>query len=115
MKIIKHANLPKPNITAQEREALADLASDRSITILPADKGRAVVVMNLEDYKKKAQTLLNDKKTYRILDKDPTAKYTANLIKQLQEIKRDGGLTEPQYKRLYPTGWHDMWWTYWPH
>ena len=48
------------NITSKEEKALRDLAKDTSVTILPADKGRAVVVMNTNDYIDKINNLLND-------------------------------------------------------
>ena len=60
VKILKHATLHKPNITRKEKEALHNLATDSTITILPADKGRAVVVMNSVDYKQKAKNILSD-------------------------------------------------------
>ena len=39
--------------------------------MLPADKGRATVVMDRVDYDKKLQEVLDDQKTYRKLKKDP--------------------------------------------
>ncbi len=72
VKVIKHHKVPKSNVSKAEREALKNLAKDDSITILPADKGRAVVVMNTADYKQKATALLSDTTTYQVLKKDPT-------------------------------------------
>ena len=58
------------NITSKEEKALRDLGKDTSDTILPADKGRAVVVMNTNDYTDKINNLLNDENTYyKITDK----------------------------------------------
>ena len=47
---------PRKKITSEEEKALRDLAKDKSVTILPADKGRAVVVMNTNDYTEKIKT-----------------------------------------------------------
>ena len=58
VKIIKHASLPKPNITAKEKSSLRSLAKDSEIMILPADKGRAVVVLNAQDYTGQGQGYL---------------------------------------------------------
>ena len=44
------------------------MAKDTNITILPADKGRAVVVMNATDYKEKAKALLGDTTTKSFLE-----------------------------------------------
>ena len=103
VKTIKHANPPKSNITLGERKALQNLAKEKEIMILPADKGRAVVIMDTSDYKSKAKTLLNDVKTYKTLKKDPTTKYSNTLVTKLQELKNEGALDDITYKRLYPT------------
>ena len=103
VKIVKNTKLPKPNIPKGELNALHTLAKEPEITILPADKGRSVVVMNTSDYKNKANALLSDTSTYHILTKDPTAKFSNTLIKKLQELKKVGALTDFQYRRLYPT------------
>ena len=103
MRIIKNHDAPKSNITKPEREALLQLAKDDTITILPADKGRAVVVMNTADYKTKATAILSDTTTYQVLKRDPTPKYTDQVVKKLQELKQAGSITDIEYKRLYPT------------
>ena len=102
-KILKNTPLPKSNIRKEEKEALHSLSKDDSITILPADKGRAVVVMNAKDYKDKAKALLSDTNTYKSLSKDPTSKYRTQVISQLQELKNAGAISELKYKQLYPT------------
>ena len=55
-----------------ERKAIKNLKEDESILVLPADKGRLTVVMNIEDYIKKSNDILNDNYTYLPLKKDPT-------------------------------------------
>ena len=62
---LKHSQNPKSNITKQEVQALAELKKDQPRVILAADKGVARVVMDKEDYKKKAETLLEDRGTYK--------------------------------------------------
>ena len=71
--------------------------------ILTADKGLALVVLNTEDYKKKAEDLLNQN-TYRALTSDPTMRLKNKMINPLKSIKSKGGITEELHKRLYPTG-----------
>ena len=44
--LVPKAKLPKSNITQQEREAIKSLKDNNYILVIPADKGRAVVVMN---------------------------------------------------------------------
>ena len=43
---ISKARLPRKNIPSQEVRALRDLAKDEDILVLPADKGKATVVMD---------------------------------------------------------------------
>ena len=40
----------KDNLSKNERKALNELQSDRSIVILLADKGRSTAILNREDY-----------------------------------------------------------------
>ena len=44
-----NAKLPRPNLTSGEQAALRDLSRDEDIVILPADKGKCIVVLNKED------------------------------------------------------------------
>ena len=76
---------------------------DDSRIILTADKGVAMVVLNKEDCIMKAKHLLNQP-TYKKMTEDPTSKQKARLIKLLRNIKAQGGITEEQYKKMYPTG-----------
>jgi len=55
-----------------ERQALGNLAKNKDITILPADKGKATVIMDTDDYELKVKEMLDDKRTYEILKSDPT-------------------------------------------
>ena len=62
-----------------------------------------MVVLNKEDCIMKAKHLLNQP-TYKKMTEDPTSKQKARLIKLLRNIKAQGGITEEQYKKMYPTG-----------
>ena len=50
---LSHAKPPPKNTLPEERKAVKQLASDKNIIVLPADKGRAMVVMDREDYNTK--------------------------------------------------------------
>ena len=71
--------------------------------ILTADKGVSLVVMDTEEYIKKAEDLLNQP-TYKSLPTDPTTRYENKLITLLKTIKAEGEINEIVYRRLYPTG-----------
>ena len=101
--VIQKIQKPKPNITRGERIAIAELKKDPSRMVLTADKGVALVAMNTEDYKKKAEELLHQN-TYRAFTSDPTMRLKNKMISILKSIKAKGGMSEELYKRLYPTG-----------
>ena len=65
---------PKPNITMEEQKAIREFKDDQSWVVLTVDKGVAMVVLDREDYKDKAQLLLADTNTYKPITKDPTNK-----------------------------------------
>ena len=55
-----------------EGYARQSIAKDKSINILPADKGRTTVVMDTEQCKKQMENILEDANTYEAIKKDPT-------------------------------------------
>ena len=58
--ILQQAEPPEPNITKEMRDALKSLKEDESIMVLPADKGRASVVMDTTTYQAKISTLIEN-------------------------------------------------------
>ena len=66
-------------------------------------QGVAMVIMDQQDYNNKAQALLQDTNTYKVLPKDPTPQLKNKLITLLKSIKQTGGLITQKYKQLYPT------------
>ena len=95
--------LLKSNISAEEREALAELRRDDEITILPTKKGRMTVVMDTRTDEREAQALSNDSNTYVKLNSDPTQRYKAKRVALLKEWKGKNIISQPVWKKLYPT------------
>ena len=71
VRIIKSSSRPKDNITKAERTTLRNLKNNTDLTILPADKSNATVILNTVDYKQKI-TFLLEAPSYRRLARDPT-------------------------------------------
>ena len=91
------------NLSKDELKALDELKKDQDIRILPADKGRIVVVLDTAEYKQKCENLLKDTATYKNLgSKDPTSKYKKELVNVLQELEKEGGINREEYRKLYP-------------
>ena len=100
--IVKNSKSPRSNISKPERSAIESLKKNKSIQILPADKGRATVVTGNSDYESKALTLLQDENVYEKLNKDPTQKFQSKLIKLLKELKDKGAIDSKIYWKIYP-------------
>ena len=57
--------------------------------ILPADKGRATVVMDKTEYEEKGNTMLNDVHTYEKRQANPTSSCKRKLIEKLTKLKKE--------------------------
>ena len=58
---------PKPNLSTGEQKAMEKLAKRKDIIITNADKGGAVVIINVEKYINEANRQLSDKRNYKKL------------------------------------------------
>ena len=99
---IKKMQPPKQNLTKEEHKALEEFKKDKTRMILTADKGVSIVVLDREEYTKKADKLLSQS-SYKTISTDPTNRYKIKLI-LLKKIKTEGGMDDVTYRRLYPTG-----------
>ena len=103
-KVLSRPRKIESNLSKDELKALDELKKDQDIRILPADKGRIVVVLDTAEYKQKCEDLLKDTATYKNLGpKDPTSKYKKELVKVLQDLEKEGGINREEYRKLYPT------------
>ena len=107
--ILKYSKPPTNcNLSLQQKLALKSLRRDNSIIIIPADKGKAVVVMDSDEYTNKINELLSDKETYlKITDRrrNPVPKVEKDLTKLLSNIKKTPSEHDPDKtqmdRRLY--------------
>ncbi|XP_053546886.1 uncharacterized protein LOC128638774 [Bombina bombina] len=97
-------NIPKrrrmDNLTKDERQALKSLTEDTTIVIRPADKGGAVVVMDLQQYRSELLGQITDQKTYRILQTDPTNQLKRYIDEKLDRWCEMGSITIQEQKFL---------------
>ena len=82
-----------------ERAALKILKDNVNLTILPADKGNATVILNTSDYKQKISSLLQDP-AYRKLTKDPTD----SIERKTTALLKKSSITEETRRQLCPAG-----------
>ena len=78
----------EPNITKEMRDALKTRKEDESIMVLPADKGRASVVMDTDTYRAKMSTLIENG-PYQLLKKDPTDRLTRKKERKTSSKKQE--------------------------
>ena len=97
--ILSKASPPSSNLSTGERRAIKLFQDDDDILILPADKGRATVVMDRQDYEQKI-LLLEDSHTYKKLAKDPAQCLERKMNAMLLELKRKGSISEQLYSHL---------------
>ena len=78
------------NLTKSERTSMKGLSEREDIIITKADKGGAVVIVDVKDYMKEVERQLNNTENYRKLQQDPTAtnlKLVNDNDKKIQETK----------------------------
>lgn len=68
---LKASGRPRDNLSGAERRALWSLHTNIDLTVLHADKGNAMMVLNTKNYNEKVSALLSVP-TYCRLSKDPT-------------------------------------------
>ena len=83
------------------RDTLKSLKEDESIMVLPADKGRASVVMDTDAYRAEMSTFIENG-PHQLLKKDPTDRLTRKLSEKLLTLKRSGYLSEAICNKIRP-------------
>ena len=72
--------------------------------MLPADKGRATVVLDRVHYDRKLREMLDDQKTYKKLKKDPAPALECRMNSRLLALRRQNILPKELYERLRSSG-----------
>ena len=88
--LTKMKERPYNNLTKSERTSMKELSERVGITITKAEKGGAVVIVDVKDYVKQAERQINNTKNYRKLQEDPTAtnmKFVKNTIERFKKQK----------------------------
>ena len=88
IKSSKTKKLPGGNLTKSEREILLNLQKKNEIFITKADKGGAVVILDIKDYKDEANRQLNDTNNYEQLYFDPTELHREKIKSEINTLKK---------------------------
>ena len=87
-------NFPADNLTKQERIALSEIENRNDIIVTKADKGGAVVIMDIQKYKNECYKQLNDTKFYKKLEYDPTNDHRNLINSTIQELQSRNLISE---------------------
>ncbi|BHF83969.1 hypothetical protein SprV_0902711800 [Sparganum proliferum] len=98
--IISHR--PRRTIPSAEVKAIKELKRDEEIVIVPADKGRATVVLDKSEYVAKAQQLLNDNQSYKVIDSDPMKALVGEINKSLNQMRNEKAISEKDWRQMKP-------------
>ena len=99
-------SFPKDNLTKSEREALNNLQQRDSTIITKANKGDAMVIMDVEDYIKKANRQLSDTNNYQKLNIYPLELHTEKNKAVINNYEDDEQLYIIKNGNIAPT-WQD--------
>ena len=100
--LLLQAKPNESNLSAHELNALKRLKKDKDIVITPADKGKALVVMDRTSYISKMEEKLSDTTTYKPIEIDPTQQLRQEIIEQLLTLQKSGVINDKLYDELYP-------------
>ena len=101
--ILRKARPPKANTTSVERQALRELQKNTQITILPADKGNLTVILDTDEYERKAQDLLGNH-PFRKVSRNPTRRNEKRVNDGLKRLVDKGAVDKETYDKLCVPG-----------
>ena len=91
----------RQNITQEEHQALLDLQNNKSIVIRKADKGSAIVIQDIEDYRAEGCKQLSDDKYYRKVESDLTIEHSERVNAVLTHMLESGKILSKTFENLF--------------
>ena len=79
--------IPRNNLSVHERNALKELMARTDIIITKADKGGAVVIMDVNKYVEECNRQLNNKEYYKELTSDPTESHRRLINRTVRDFE----------------------------
>nr|VZI35088.1 unnamed protein product [Spirometra erinaceieuropaei] len=96
------AHRPREVLSKVERDALRELKADKDLVIVPADKGRATVVLDRTDYLQKAKGLLEDRHFHVPCATNPVKALTRETNATLLALENSGAITPTDRRMARP-------------
>ena len=82
------------NLSSAEGKVLKELRKDKNIIILPTDKRRSTVVMDMKEYNEKMLSMVSDDKTYKCIKNDPSHALQSRMNSLLLTLVKKGVTSE---------------------
>ena len=86
---ILNTKRPKDNLTKGEQKTLEELSKRDDIIITNADKGGAIVIMDIDKYICEAQRTHNDENNYKKLQTDSPLQHKKLVNGTIERVKKD--------------------------
>nr|VZI19578.1 unnamed protein product [Spirometra erinaceieuropaei] len=86
------AHRPRDVLSKVERGALKELRADNDLVIVPADKGRSTAVLDRTVYNQKAESLLEDRRSYVPCESNPIKTLTREINATLLALGKSGAI-----------------------
>nr|VZI12015.1 unnamed protein product [Spirometra erinaceieuropaei] len=96
------AHRPREVLSNVERNSLRELKADKDLVIVPANKGRATVVLDRTDYLQKAKGLLEDRQFYVPCATNPLKTLTREINATLLDLENSGAITPTDRRMARP-------------
>ena len=93
----------KSNLSRKLRKTLITLKRNKEIIIKKSDKGNSTVVIDKEQYIKEGERQLNSCAHYTEIERDITPEIVDEVRSVLQEMLREGEITQKNYEYLCPS------------
>ena len=92
----------RANLSRNERKAIGQFRTDRSLVIKPIDKGSGIVIQDTSDYIRKGLANLSDSITYKKLPGDPNPLLVERIAKLIDSIYEAGYIDTHTHAYLKP-------------
>lgn len=89
------------NLKKNERSSIKSLQDNKDITIKPADKGGAIVILNTTDYITECMRQLSNKDHYRYLINNPEKELNKKIFDTLKAAQHQGLIDQDEFDCLY--------------
>ena len=95
-------NVTKSNVSREQLNFVDELKKNKDVVVKQSDKCKGLVILDKSDYVDKSRTILNDRRNYEMLDKNPVPKVEAESKRLFKAVTKDK-LPDGTVKELTPS------------